>query len=273
MKREVISRILLVLLVVVCLGCKRDEDSASSVLSPEAMIKASDEINQSVNAPQKPKQLFSEKANSYLKDWLRARGESGMVLDDEGLGITGNPFRLRYSLEYYTLPPSPRDDFTVDTQFVFVFGDGRELTEIFNGYGKTFELAIENALVNFSSSTLGVLYKAFINPNDLHQKVDNVVINGQPRKLIAGQMIVRSESEDPMALFSLPDNMETILADIELDQNKHLIKVQYSQVIDEPVVRITIDGVISELLIDRVAALDWPKPAGLMVCKQYLLVE
>ena len=66
------------------------------------------------------------KSNEFFVTWLRGHGESNVVVDAQGVGIAGNPTRLRSSLygsKKFT------NSFTAELEFRVRIPDGREIVE------------------------------------------------------------------------------------------------------------------------------------------------
>ena len=72
------------------------------------------------------------KSNEFFTSWLQDHGESNIVADANGIGLTGNPTRLRFSL-YDSSKAS--NSYTAELEFRVRIPDGREIVEYVAGSG------------------------------------------------------------------------------------------------------------------------------------------
>ena len=113
-------------------------------------------------------------SNEFFTSWLQDHGESNIVADANGIGLTGNPTRLRFSL-YDSSKAS--NSYTAELEFRVRIPDGREIVEYVAGSGDSQKKAEDDAKVNFVLSTFHVIYRGFLNPNDPHQNEEKITIN------------------------------------------------------------------------------------------------
>ena len=226
--------------------------------------------------PAKPKSAYSDAANEFLKSWLEERGEE-VIVEPTGVGIAGQEIRVMSMLDDYTKPRNASEDFTIETQFFIKLANGREISNHFNGNGRTFDLAVEDALDNFASTVLSPFYKGFMNPLYRDQAVVQVSVGGIERKMYPGELLVRSEHEDAdLGVFSLADGMKRVLEDYELPENEtHWILVYYSAQDGEvlPFSSVNVDNLINRELTEKIIGLEWPSVQGTIACKQFFVIE
>jgi uncharacterized protein DUF6348 len=130
------------------------------------------------------------KSNEFFIGWLQSHGETNIVEDRKGVGISTSPTRLRSSL----YGSEKRQDGTVsaETEFRIHLPDGREIVEYVAGTGDSLEAAEKDAQLNFLLTTFHVVYGGFMNPADPHQTQETVTIDGRPRVLVMGDSMTRS---------------------------------------------------------------------------------
>src|SRR5689334_13699050 len=117
------------------------------------------------------------KSNEFFATWLQGHGESNVVVDAAGVGIAGNPTRLRSSL--YGSEQHTNGSFTAELEFRVLLPDRREIIEYVAGRGDSLKQAEGDAKANFILSTFHVVYRSFLNPSDPHQTEQKITINGQ----------------------------------------------------------------------------------------------
>src|SRR5262245_15363999 len=165
-------------------------------------------------------------SQEFLATWLQGHGESNVVVNAEGVGIAGNPTRLRYSL-YGTDRSTNR--VTAELEFRVRMPDGREIVEFVAGSGDSLKQAEDDAKVNFIVSTFHGVYRSFLNPNDPHQTEEKITINGRPRVLVLGDTLTRGQTTNSMPdMFPLRDQFRKILAALPLSEQTHWIKLVYA---------------------------------------------
>jgi len=98
-----------------------------------------------------------------------------------------------------------------------------------NGTSVSLEKAEADAKVNFIVSTFHVVYRSFLNPEDPHQTEEKITINGQPRLLVLGDTMARSQTTNSSPdMFPLRDRFREILAPLPLSAQTHWIKIVYA---------------------------------------------
>jgi hypothetical protein len=212
------------------------------------------------------------KSNEFFATWLQGHGASNVVVDAAGVGLTGNPTRLRYSL-YGTTPSSNR--LTAELEFRVRLPDGREMVEFVAGSGDSLEKAEEDAKVNFIATTFHVVYRSFLNPNDPHQTEEQVTIKGRPRTLVLGDTLARSQTTNSSPdMFPLRDQFRKILAPLPLSEETHWIKIVYANHHSRVMLcAVTLDNQDSPELTEAVKALPWPSHEEFYMAKQFIVVK
>jgi hypothetical protein len=212
------------------------------------------------------------KSNELFATWLQGHGESNIVVDAQGVGIVGNPTRLRFSLygsEQFT------NSFTAELEFRVRIPDGREIVEYVAGSGNSLEKAEDDAKVNFIVSTFHVVYRSFLNPKDPHQSEEQITINGQPHLLVLGDTMARSQTTNSSPdIFPLRDRLREILAPLSLSAQTHWIKIVYANHHSKAMLcSATLDNEDSPTLTEIIKNLPWPKEEEFYMVKQFIVVK
>ena len=212
------------------------------------------------------------KSNEFFTSWLQDHGESNIVADANGIGLTGNPTRLRFSL-YDSSKTS--NSYTAELEFRVCIPDGREIVEYVAGSGDSQKKAEDDAKVNFALSTFHVIYRGFLNPNDPHQNEEKITINGQPRAVVLGNTMARGQSgsSSPDA-FPLRERFREILSPLPLSAQTHWIKIIYAnQHSNVMLCEVTMDNRGALELTDTVKKLPLPRHEEFYMVKQFVLVK
>jgi hypothetical protein len=150
------------------------------------------------------------------------------------------------------------------------------MVEYVAGMGSTQEKAMEQALENFALTTAHVVYKAFINPADEHQRVKSVVIGGKPREMFAGNMIqfgVKSTG-GAVDLDAMSGQVQEIATAQPLSAGPHWIKIVYSQDQSKPmIVAATLDNKDAPGMTSAVENLKWPARDDFYMVKQFIIIK
>ncbi len=213
------------------------------------------------------------KSDKFFSTWLKGHGETNIVMDANGVGIEGNATRLRSSL--YGSKRHTNSSFTAELEFRVRMPDGREIVEFVAGSGDSLERAENDAKVNFMFSTFHVVYRSFLNPNDPHQTEEKIMINGQPRVLVLGDTLARSQSTNGSPdMFLLRERFREILAPLPLSAQTHWIKIVYANRHSNVMLcAVTLDNSDSPNLTDAVKSLAWPKTEEFYMVKQFIVVK
>jgi hypothetical protein len=219
------------------------------------------------------KSAAPSKLDAFFVDWLKAHGETNVVVGAQGVGLAGNATRLKAAL--YGSKKSDKGGYTVETEFRVRLPSGVEIVEYVAGMGGSEEEAVNDSLLNFTLTTFHVLYKGFLNDADPHQKVETVAIGGQPRQLILGDIYLRGqESKQPLDLNAMREPIRKALVGLALSGQPHWIKIVYSQVNEKPLtVAVTLDNGDQEALTEAIKRLPWPKRAEFYMAKQFIVVK
>jgi hypothetical protein len=213
------------------------------------------------------------KSNEFFVTWLQGHGESNVVVDAHGVGIAENPTRLRWSL--YGSEQHTNGSFTAELEFRVLMPDRREIIEYVAGSGDTLKQAEDDAKVNFIVSTFHVIYRSFLNPNDPHQTEQKITNNGQPRVLVLGDTMTRSQTTNSSPnMFPLRDRFREILASQPFSPQTHWIKIIYANHHSNVMhCTVTLDNEGSPTLTDAVKNLPWPKQQEFYMVKQFVVVK
>jgi hypothetical protein len=211
--------------------------------------------------------------SEFLVNWLKQHGETNVVVDASGVGIAGNETRLGASI--YNSQSSETDS-SVELEFKVKLPSGGPIVEYVAGTGSTQEKAMGQALENFVLTTMHVIYKAFMNPADEHQRAKSVVIAGKPRELIAGNMIQFGVQGNGGAidLGAMSAQVQDIVMAQPLGPGPHWIKIVYSQDSSKPmIVSATLDNRDANEMTSAVQNLKWPERNDFYMVKQFIIIK
>lgn len=212
------------------------------------------------------------KTDEFFASWLKEHGETNVVSDSSGVGLAGNKTRLHASL-YGSETAS--NGCSVEIEFRITLPEGGPIVEYVSGLGETKDKAMGQAMVNFILTTSHVVYKAFMNPSDPHQRVKSVLINGKNRELFAGDMIQLGGGEGgSIDLDSMSAQLQDLVAALPLGPGPHWIKLIYSQHHNKPlIVSASLDNKDSTEATDALSKLKWPPRDDFYMVKQFIVVK
>ncbi len=215
----------------------------------------------------------ASKSDEFFANWLRAHGESNLVVDASGVGIKGNPTRLRSSL--YGSEQHTNGTVTAELEFKVRIPDGREIVEYVAGLGESLEKAKDDAKVNFTVSTFHVLYQSFFNPTDPHQTAERITINGKPRALVLGDTMTRSQGTNSAPdMTPVRDGLRKLLTALPLPAQTHWIKIVYANQHSRTLLcAATLDNDDDPKLTDAVRKLAWPPREDFYMVKQFIVLK
>lgn len=210
--------------------------------------------------------------DQFFVKWLKDHGETNVVADASGIGLAGNKTRLHASL-YGS--EHAKTGFSVEVEFRITLPEGGPIIEYVSGIGETKDKAMAQAMVNFILTTAHVVYKAFMNPSDPHQRVKSVLIDGKTRELFAGDMIQLGDGEGgSIDLDSMSAQLQDLVAALPLGPGPHWIKLIYSQHHSKPVVvAASLDNKDSADATDALNKLKWPARDDFYMVKQFIVVK
>ena len=213
------------------------------------------------------------KSDEFFVKWLQSHGETNIVVDAHGVGLAGNPTRLKWSV-YATKQPTDKA-FTTELEFRVRIPDGREIVEFVAGMGSSRQQAEDDAKFNFTVSTFHVIYRSFMNPQDEHQTEEEIVLGGQPRVLVVGDTMTRGEtSHGALDMFPLRKHFRELLAGQALSSQVHWIKIVYANHQSKTITcAVTVDNEDHVALTEAVNKLEWPKLAEFYMAKQFIVVK
>jgi hypothetical protein len=212
-------------------------------------------------------------SNEFFSMWLQHHGESNVVLDATGVGLSNNPTRLRYSL--YGSERSKSGDCSAELEFHVRMPDRREIVEFVAGSGDTPEKAVEDAKMNFVLSTFHPVYRGFLNPADPHSYQEKMNIGGQPRELIMGDTLERGETTNNMPdMLPMRAKIREALASLPLSPQTHWIKIIYANRHSKTMMcAVTVDNEESPALQEAIAKLPWPSQEQFYMAKQFIVIK
>ena len=214
----------------------------------------------------------SAKHNQFFRDWLTKHGEKEVVVDADGVGIAASPTRLKTSV-YGT---NKHDSgCSVELEFKIRLPGGEEIIEYVAGMGQTEEQAIEDALANFTASTFHVVYKAFMNPADPHQRSFKATVGNKQRDVLPGELYLQGTQESQGLDFeSLRPQIAAAIEALPLTDGPHWIKIVYGQNAGQPItVAATLDNQDAQELTEAIGKLPWPKSDGFYMVKHFIVIK
>lgn len=207
-----------------------------------------------------------------LIDWLKNHGEPEVIADRDGVGIKGNPTRLRTVI--YKATEHARDRHVVELEFRARLGHDREIVEFVAGMGTSLEQARSDAFANLVLTTLHVVYKAFLNPADPHQSSTMVTIGTVQRQLVAGNLYSRGTTNSTRGLDNLQPQLEKAVCSVSYSADPHWIKVVYSHANGAAgTVEVTVDNTVHPGLTDAIRNLGWPTSTEFYLAKEFLILQ
>jgi hypothetical protein len=212
------------------------------------------------------------KTDEFFVKWLKEHGETNVVADASGIGLAGNKTRLHASL--YGAEKA-KTGYSVEVEFRITLPEGGPIIEYVSGIGETKDEAMSQAMVNFILTTSHVIYKAFMNPSDPHQRVKSVLINGKTREMFAGDMIQLGGGQTgSIDLDSMSAQLQDLVTALPLGPGPHWIKLIYSQNHSKPlIVSASLDNKDSVEATDALTKLKWPARDDFYMVKQFIVVK
>lgn len=219
------------------------------------------------------KESTKSKCDAFFADWLKAHGETNVVVDAQGVGIAGNATRLKASL--YGSQRHKVGGYLVETEFRIRLPSNDEIVEYLAGTAETEDQAVNDCLANFTLTTFHVIYKAFLNPADPHQQVEPAAIGGQPREMVMGDILLRGNTSDqPLDLNTMRSQIRAAITGLSLSGQPHWIKIVCGQHRGEIIeVSATLDNHEHSALTSAIKGLKWPKVDGFYMVKQFIVVK
>lgn len=211
------------------------------------------------------------RSERFFVQWLRDHGESNVVADANGVGVQGNPTRLKAAL--FGSNQHADGQHVVELDFRIRVAPDREIVEFIAGSGASYDNAVDDALFNFALTTFHVVYKAFVNPADPHQTVKDLVAGG-PRKLFIGDLFTRSDSTNSPNLASMRPRLEEVIRSVSLGDGPHWMKIVYGHHLGKPTtVEVTLDNRTHVALTATVTDLNWPTYNGFYMAKEFMVIK
>lgn len=153
--------------------------------------------------------------------------------------------------------------------------DRREIIEHVAGASDSLDKAEADAKMNFALTTFHVIYRGFLNPRDAHQTEEKITIGGQPRVLVLGDTMTRSQTTNNTPdMFPFRDDFRKVLAPLPLGAQTHWIKIIYANHHSNTMMCVvTLDNEESPTLTEAVKNLAWPKQEEFYMAKQFIVVK
>lgn len=248
-------RYFLIGLIILVAGCGQ---STKSIPVATAPVQVNEPIPESVE---------------FFSQWLKDHGHDDVVSDEQGVGLASNATRLSASI--YSVKPSNDSRFVVETEFRIQLPTGRVIVEFIAGIGDTRENAIRDSLMNFVLTTFHVVYKGFINSEDPHLTSTKMMIAGNEREVLLGDIFLRRNSnEQQVDLNKIRPQIEAFLGNSKLSDDVHWMKIVYAQMNSKPMtVSVTVDNAEEPQMAEQVTRLDWPPAPFFYMSKQFIVVK
>ena len=211
------------------------------------------------------------RTQDFFVHWLQEHGETNIVVDSGGVGLKGNPTRLKATL--FGSKKHASDYFVVELDFRIRVAADREIVEFIAGSASSFEGAVDDALLNFALTTIHVVYKAFLNPEDPHQKVKDFG-TGAARKLFVGDLYTRSDATNSPNLGMMRAGLEETITSVPFTGGPHWAKLVYSHRNGKPMtVEVTVDNHTHPVLTTKLTELNWPVYDGFYMAKEFMVIK
>jgi hypothetical protein len=224
------------------------------------------------NLPSQRAAKHDAKFQQFFTEWLQGHGETKIVTDAKGIGLEGNPTRLKASL--YGSEGQGDGGYVVETEFSIKLPNGAEIVEFVAGMGDTEDAAVADSLANFTLTTFHVVYRCFLNADDPHQTVKEVTIGGKPRQVAFGDIFLRGGEGTNFDMDAMRLKIEEALTGLSLSEQPHWIKIVYGQHKSEPTtVAVTIDNNDENDLTEKIKNLAWPKQEDFYMVKQFIVIQ
>jgi hypothetical protein len=223
--------------------------------------------------PSTPTAHVPSETEAFFVDWLERHGEKHVLTDSGGVGLAGNATRLRAST--YGVDRSHANGISVELEFRVALPGGGEIVEYLAGLGADESKARKDCLGNFVLTTFHPIYKAFMNAEDPHQRVDTFPVDGKDRQLLRGNLIWRGTSSPEQAeIDAIADRLRDLMFQQHFATGPHWVKVVYSQAKGKPMtVEVTRDNTVDDALTAAVTQLPWPAREEFYMAKQFIVVE
>ena len=187
------------------------------------------------------------KSEEFFTQWLQAHGETNIVADAYGVGIAGNPTRLRWSL-YGTEQPT-NGTFNAELEFRIRIPDQREIAG--RQAAREAKETADDALATPARSHADAL------------------------PVPMGDTMTRGQTTNSAPdMFPFRNQFREILAAQPLSSQAHWIKIIYANHRSRMMMcAVTMDNEDSPALTEAVSKLPWPKPEEFYMVKQFIVVK
>jgi len=212
-------------------------------------------------------------AEQFFVEWLKGHGEQHVVVTPEGVGVEGNATRLKASV--WGSDKHKDGGNSVEMEFRVLLPTGDEIVEYVAGLGDTMEQASNDCYANFVLTTLHPIYKSFINPNDPHQTVTEVVIAGVSRDMVMGDIFVKgTEESSNIDIDALRPQIQAAITALPLSEKTHWLKVVYGQINSQPILSAaTLDNKDQNELAGVIQNLPWPRQYEFYIVKVFVVIK
>jgi hypothetical protein len=210
--------------------------------------------------------VWANPFQDHLVQLLRDHGEKNLITDSQGVGLPGQSARLEVKLYDAT---RGEVGWMVEME-IKIHLPNSEILEFVSGSGETREKATTICLLNFTTTTFHVLYKAFLNPSDTHLDSISFGPKDHPRQLIAGDLIFMGKKPAPKFPPHLESQLISRVKQFQFPVGPHTLKIVYAQ---ETQTMVTLDGKLEPNLAETINQLVWPKSDQPYLMKQFMVVK
>jgi hypothetical protein len=214
----------------------------------------------------------AEYVNSYFELWLKAHNftdfekrQDGIYFPKQGVLLDGEISEAKEL--------KPGAFYSVESRISITFKNGRRLDDFVAGAGAKVDQALYDSLQNFCLTTLHPLYAELFDHQDPHVRKETWVVSGVQRRIFLSEWGKRGFPIDESTQKKAELLISEELRNLKMSGDIHWIKLLasgYQGKLNALVV--TVDGVKSERLTQRLAESGWPTPNDFYMAKLFIVV-
>jgi hypothetical protein len=154
-------------------------------------------------------------------------------------------------------------------------GPDRILVESFGGFGATLDEATADGIRNFVANSFHVLLAAFYRDHDDQVETEHWDVNGQPRRVIVGNMGIRGTPPNPgEPLIEWFIALENQIKVSSLPGGTHWVRCYYAQMQNQPIaVEVLLDNDEWDVVQSEMAKFSWPNGEDFYSVRVFLIIQ